>query len=121
MQIVRFTLGTKLGFRYERAVIGALDSHHDPKGEHSGRLFFFVLTGRLAYLKNVSQFWIHCDLCKKRVQGQWFHCVYCLRDLCGDCEEVDEHDRTHFFMVAKARVRAPLDTFSPSTNLNVFL
>jgi hypothetical protein len=47
---------------------------------------------------------IFCDLCMDQIRGQWFHCVYCPRDLCGHCEEVDEHDRSHFSMVAKAPV-----------------
>lgn len=47
---------------------------------------------------------IFCDLCMDQIRGEWFHCVYCPRDLCSHCEEVDEHDRSHFSLVAKAPV-----------------
>jgi hypothetical protein len=78
-----------------------------PKVRISGAFFTrcTVLSGCLAYLRNVIHVNIFCDLCMDPIRGQWFHCVYCPRDLCGHCEEVDEHDRTHFSMVAKAPVR----------------
>lgn len=71
------------------------------------------LIGHLAYLRNVVHGNIFCDLCMDQIRGQWFHCVYCPRDLCGHCEEVDEHDRNHFSMVAKAPVRVLLNPFGP--------
>jgi len=74
-------------YRYRVAIVGHVDAH-DPK----------------AYLRKVIHDNIFCDLCMDRIIGEWFHCVYCPRDLCGHCEEVDEHDTTHFSMVAKAPV-----------------
>ena len=55
------------------------------------------------------------------IRGEWFHCVYCRRDLCGHCEEVDEHDRTHFSMVAKAPVRLQSEASDHRTDLNLSL
>ena len=40
-----------------------------------------------------------------RIGGEWFRCVYCAKDLCDNCEAVDTHDYTHFFMVFKSMVR----------------
>lgn len=71
-----------------------------------------ILTGCLAYLRNVIHVNIFCDLCMEPIRGQWFHCVYCPRDLCDHCEEVDEHNTTHFSMVAKAPVRSLLKSFN---------
>ena len=45
-----------------------------------------------------------CDRCMNRIGGEWFRCVYCAKDLCDNCEAVDTHDYTHFFMVFKAPV-----------------
>ena len=91
-----------------------------PKVGTQGWPFVPILTGRLAYLKNFVHTNIFCDLCMDQIRGQWFHCVYCPRDLCGHCEEVDEHDTTHFSMVAKAPVCAGLDPSGPWTDLNLF-
>ena len=108
-----FRLRTDFGLRYKYRVAsaGLLDAH-DPKGENIwGWLpgfFCPVLSGRLAYLRNVIHANIFCDLCMDQIRGQWFHCVYCPRDLCDHCEEVDEHDMAHFSMVAKAPVRSLL-------------
>lgn len=74
-------------YKYRVASAGLVDGH-DPK----------------AYLRNVMHVNIFCDLCMEQIRGQWFHCVYCPRDLCGHCEEVDGHDRSHFSLVAKAPV-----------------
>ena len=45
--------------------------------------------------------------------------MYCPRDLCDHCEAVDEHDRTHFFMVVKAPVRPQLEGFGAELDLNL--
>jgi len=74
-------------YEYPAASRGVLDAR-DPK----------------AYLRYVTHGYIYCDMCMDQIPGQWFHCVYCSRDLCDNCEEGDEHDATHFFMVAKAPV-----------------
>jgi len=47
--------------------------------------------------------------------------MYCPKDLCDHCEEVDEHDTTHFSMVAKAPVRPPLEKNRSLLGLNPFL
>ena len=62
---------------------------------------------------------IFCDLCMDPIRGQWFHCVYCPRDLCDHCEEVDEHNTTHFSMVAKAPVSSLLGLLDLETELNM--
>ena len=79
-----------------------------PKVRISGVFYWFfarILSGGSGYLRNVIHANIFCDLCMDPIRGEWYHCVYCPRDLCDHCEEVDEHDRTHFSMVAKAPVR----------------
>ena len=92
-----------------------------PKVRISGVCSFFarILSGCIAYLRNVIHVNIFCDLCMDPIRGQWFHCVYCPRDLCSHCEEVDEHDRTHFSMVAKAPVRSQSKTSDSWTDLNL--
>lgn len=110
-------LGTDLRLRYKYRVASSctLDAH-DPTGENMGLAACLLaegLTGHSAYLQNVMHVNIFCDLCMDQIRGQWFHCVYCPRDLCGHCEEVDEHDRTHFSMVAKAPVCARLNRHDP--------
>ena len=80
-----------------------------------------MLSRILGYLRNVAHVNIFCDLCMDPIRGQWFHCVYCPRDLCDHCEEVDEHDRNHFPMVAKAPVRSQMQVFGPSVYLSLFL
>jgi hypothetical protein len=58
------------------------------------------------YLWTVKHTRTLCDTCLTRIERQWFRCVYCGRDLCEDCEAVDTHDDTHFFMVFKSTVRS---------------
>lgn len=72
-------------------------------------------------MRNVIHANIFCDLCVDPIRGQWFHCMYCPKDLCDHCEEVDEHDTTHFSMVAKAPVRPPLEKNRSLLGLNPFL
>ena len=117
-----FSLRANARFRYKYRVASSctLDAH-DPKGENAIRLLAPIFTWCLAYLRSVMHVNIFCDLCMDQIRGQWFHCVYCPRDLCGHCEEVDEHDRTHFSMVAKAPVRVRLDPIYPRKELNVSL
>ncbi|CAL1714191.1 unnamed protein product [Somion occarium] len=45
-----------------------------------------------------------CDRCMQRITGEWFRCVYCAKDLCDNCESMDTHDDSHFFMVFKSEV-----------------
>ena len=120
-----FPFGANFGFRYKYRVASTctLDAH-DPKGENMGLVARFrakILIRCLAYLRNVMHVNIFCDLCMDQIRGQWFHCVYCPRDLCGHCEEVDEHDRNHFSMVAKAPVCVRLNLFDPQRILNMRL
>ena len=107
-------------YKYRVASAGIFDSV-DPKGEKVVALFARVLSRCAAYLRNVIHVNIFCDLCMDPIRGQWFHCVYCPRDLCSHCEEVDEHDRTHFSMVAKAPVRPQVEAFDPWMDLNLSL
>ena len=101
-----FRTNPSFRYKYRVASAGVFDSL-DPKGENIRSCSFSarILSGCIAYLRNVIHVNIFCDLCMDPIQGQWFHCVYCPRDLCEHCEEVDEHDTTHFSMVAKAPVR----------------
>ncbi|EEB91085.1 hypothetical protein MPER_10621 [Moniliophthora perniciosa FA553] len=36
------------------------------------------------------------------LNGVWYRCVYCGKDLCDECEAVDTHNDTHFFLVFKS-------------------
>lgn len=111
--ISAFPMGTNsiLRYKYRVASTCTLDAH-DTKGENMGLTLLSLakhLIGRLAYLQSVMHVNIFCDLCMDQIRGEWFHCVYCPRDLCAHCEKVDEHDRTHFSMVAKAPVSVSLN------------
>ncbi|KIY71922.1 hypothetical protein CYLTODRAFT_418465 [Cylindrobasidium torrendii FP15055 ss-10] len=57
-----------------------------------------------AYLRELTHSTALCDLCMTCIQGAWFRCVYCGKDLCDACEELDNHNYKHFFMVFKAPV-----------------
>ncbi|EMD39291.1 hypothetical protein CERSUDRAFT_112939 [Gelatoporia subvermispora B] len=56
------------------------------------------------YLTGVYHARAVCDRCMSRIGGIWFHCAYCPRDLCEICEELDEHDKTHVFIMFKSTV-----------------
>ncbi|EIM86861.1 uncharacterized protein STEHIDRAFT_97694 [Stereum hirsutum FP-91666 SS1] len=57
-----------------------------------------------AYLRDLRHKSALCDRHMEPIVGKWYRCVYCAKDLCGDCESIDEHDMTHCFMVFKAPV-----------------
>ncbi|KAF9047190.1 hypothetical protein BDZ89DRAFT_1099279 [Hymenopellis radicata] len=57
-----------------------------------------------AYLKDLIHSTAICDRCMTCIQGAWFRCAYCGKDLCDACEELDNHNDTHLFMVFKAPV-----------------
>lgn len=77
----------------------------DPKG---GSLVFevhvVVSHTFAAYLKDLLHSTAVCDRCMTCIQGAWFRCAYCGKDLCDACEELDNHNDTHLFMVFKAPV-----------------
>lgn len=52
-----------------------------------------------------------------RICGEWFRCVYCALDLCDNCEGVDTHDYTHFFMVFKSIVSVAVFSHSRETQI----
>ncbi|KAF8916216.1 hypothetical protein CPB85DRAFT_1490287 [Mucidula mucida] len=56
------------------------------------------------YLKDLFHSTAICDRCMTCIQGAWFRCAYCGKDLCDACEELDNHNDTHLFMVFKAPV-----------------
>ena len=57
-----------------------------------------------AYLTSLHHNAALCDHCMERISGEWFRCVYCAKDLCDVCENLNAHDKTHFFYVFKAPV-----------------
>lgn len=59
---------------------------------------------RTAYLRNLRHKSALCDRHMEPITGKWYRCVYCAKDLCAECEAIDEHDMTHCFMVFKAPV-----------------
>ncbi|KAI0079350.1 hypothetical protein K474DRAFT_1659161 [Panus rudis PR-1116 ss-1] len=75
-------------YKYPAGPQGGTYNSADPKG----------------YLQTLHHPSAVCDLCMQRITGEWFRCVYCARDLCENCEAVDTHDETHFFMVFKSGV-----------------
>jgi hypothetical protein len=90
----------------------ALNSNH-PKGLSDS--FPYPLCGThsfhgtlAAYLSSLHHNAALCDHCMERISGEWFRCVYCAKDLCDVCENLNAHDRTHFFYVFKAPVSNPV-------------
>ncbi|THH16959.1 hypothetical protein EW146_g3752 [Bondarzewia mesenterica] len=61
-------------------------------------------TDTTAYLKDLLHKSALCDRHLTPIVGKWYRCAYCAKDLCADCEEIDEHDFTHVFIVFKAPV-----------------
>ncbi|KAF8262637.1 hypothetical protein EI94DRAFT_1788897 [Lactarius quietus] len=59
-----------------------------------------------AYLRSLTHTDVICDKHCGKIVGKWHRCAFsgCARDLCADCEAFDTHDRTHAFLVLKARV-----------------
>ncbi|EJD47431.1 hypothetical protein AURDEDRAFT_184017 [Auricularia subglabra TFB-10046 SS5] len=54
------------------------------------------------YLTTVQHESVLCDGCLERIEGKWYRCVYCGMDFCNDCEAIDTHNDSHFFVVFKA-------------------
>ncbi len=99
-------------YRY-KVPAGPLGGVHD-SGNPRGTALFWIFTplteaytvlANLAYLLRLVHDYAICEQCMTRITGEWFRCVYCAKDLCNDCETVDKHDNTHFYVVFKSSVR----------------
>uniref|UniRef100_A0A0W0F4A7 ZZ-type domain-containing protein n=1 Tax=Moniliophthora roreri TaxID=221103 RepID=A0A0W0F4A7_MONRR len=56
------------------------------------------------YLRTLTHTFALCDRHMRPITGVWYRCVYCGKDLCDECEAVDTHNDTHFFLVFKSPV-----------------
>ncbi|TFY76515.1 hypothetical protein EWM64_g7495 [Hericium alpestre] len=56
------------------------------------------------YLNDLLHTSAYCDRHMQPIVGKWYRCMYCEKDLCEECEEIDEHDNTHILLVFKAIV-----------------
>lgn len=107
--LVRIATSEHLFYRYKvpAGPMGGLAPHADPKGLRK-RYFagtFFIHYLHTEYLSFLIHSTALCDRCLDRICGAWFRCAYCAKDLCGVCEALDTHDKTHLFVVFKAPVR----------------
>ncbi|OCH91479.1 hypothetical protein OBBRIDRAFT_775021 [Obba rivulosa] len=100
---------THIFFKLPRPVHRSLQSEYpmltrlylDPVGPPAGA---YDPSRPTDYLRGVYHSRAVCDRCMQRIRGTWFHCAYCPRDLCEVCEELDEHDKTHVFIMFKSAV-----------------